>query len=140
MAEPSGQDITRNPARLLWTFLFYTLAGPFLAGLLAAGAAIVTGDIMAVPDLPRPGELAISIYLWSAIPAAIAALILLPFVWTRGRFGLPEAGIAGVIGFGVAFVLSPLPLGGAIAYAAFAAGLISIAVRQILVAGSIIAA
>ncbi len=139
MANPSETDVTRAPVRLLWTFLFYTLAGPFLAGLVAATVAIVAGDIAAMPDTPNPGEVGISIYLWSAIPAALAALMLLPLVWKRGRFGIPEAGIAGVAAFGVAFVLAPLPLGGAIAYAAFAAGLISIAVRQILVAGNIIA-
>ena len=125
MANLSETDVTRAPVRLLWTFLFYTLAGPFLAGLVAATVAIVAGDIAAMPDTPNPGEVGISIYLWSAIPAALAALMLLPLVWKRGRFGIPEAGIAGVAG--------------AIAYAAFAAGLISIAVRQILVAGNIIA-
>lgn len=138
MTDHSAPNDTRDPMRLLWTFLFYTLAGPFLAGLLAAAVTIVLGDIARMPDVPNPGEFGISVYIWSAIPAAFTALMLLPLVWKRGGFGIAEAGIAGVIAFGVAFILSPLPLGGAMSYAAFSAGLISIAVRQILISGKII--
>ncbi len=138
MSDQSQPTETRNPSRLFWTFLFYTLAGPFIAGLVAAAVAIALGDIAGMPDVPNPGEFGISIYLWSAIPAAFTALMLLPLVWTKGRFGVPEAGIAGVVAFGIAYFLSPLPLGGAIAYAAFIAGLISVAVRQILISGKII--
>jgi hypothetical protein len=127
-----------NSGRALWTFLFYTLAGPFIAGLAAAAAAMagLTDGLSAEPR--SPGEIAMSIYLWSAVPAAFTALIVLPFLWRRGTFGWPEAGIAGVVGFGLGFVLAPLPLGSATVYVAFLAGLISIVVRQILLVGNVI--
>ena len=73
-----------------------------------------------------------------AIPAAVTALILMPFARRWGGFGWPLAGMAGVVAFGIAYVLSPVPLGESLPYAAFAAGVVSIIVRQVLIAGKVI--
>ncbi len=129
-------------ANLLWIFLFYTLAGPFIAGLLAAAATMFAGPLgwthLTGPDAPTAGQVGITAYMWSAIPAALTALMLLPFARRRGGFGWPLAGMAGVVAFGFAYVLSPVPLGDSLPYASFAAGVVSIIVRQVLIAGNVI--
>lgn len=143
MAEPPIRDgDVSNGVRALWTFLFYTLAGPFLAGLLVVAALLLAppfnlGNLLPEP-VPAAGDAAIATFIWSAIPAAIAALALVPLVMIRGTFGWLEAAAAGVLGFSLALFVSTMPPGSAVPFFAFVAGLVSVGLRQILVAANII--
>ena len=141
-ASPGDTAGGTGRANLLWVFLFYTLAGPLIAGLLVAAATMFAEPLgwthLTGPGAPTVGQVGITAYMWSAIPAAVTALILMPFARRWGGFGWPLAGMAGVVAFGIAYVLSPVPLGESLPYAAFAAGVVSIIVRQVLIAGKVI--
>jgi hypothetical protein len=78
------------------------------------------------------------VFVWSAIPAAIAALALVVVVLLRGSFGWLEAAAAGIAGFMLAILASPGALGKGVPFFAFVAGLVAVGVRQILVAGRIL--
>lgn len=143
MAEAPKQDMNvSNGMRALWTFLFYTLVGPFLAALLVVVALLLAppfGLGALIPtDAPAAGDAAIATFVWSAIPAAIAALALVPLVFFRGSFGWLEAAAAGVLGFCVALFIAPSAAGNAIPFFAFVAGLVSVGVRQVLLTGNIL--
>lgn len=71
-------------------------------------------------------------YVWAVIPSAMAAIGLVPLVLRRGAFGWVEAGAMGVVGFAAAQALVPLPLGQFGPIAAFAFGLVMVAVRLVL--------
>ncbi|HEX5600779.1 MAG TPA: hypothetical protein VFX46_09085 [Hyphomicrobiaceae bacterium] len=122
-----------NAQRALWTFLFYTLVGPFIGALLISVAiplALVFGFL---PDLGAletgqisfTGWAALYAYVWGAPAAALAALGLLPFVFRGGTFSWILAAVAGVIAFGVTSIFAPLPVPGTAPYLAFLAGVVS---------------
>lgn len=123
-----------NAQRALWSFLLIMLVAPFLAALAVAAVMIVgagAGMVRAPASVPV-GELALRTYVWSAIPAALAALGLVPLVLRAGTFGSVEAGIAGVLAFAVAHAVAPFPIAVPGALAAFGFGLAMIAVRHLL--------
>jgi hypothetical protein len=137
-----------NLQRGFWSFLFFTLVGPFFAAL---GAALVLpilmsqqmgpfapgGDGLAGGGVPvsaallmaQTGLLAVRIYIWSAIPAAIAGLIFATCVSRGWATGWATAGIAGVVGFSVAAIVTAFPHGGLLPYIALFAGLVAIVCR-----------
>jgi len=131
-----------NLQRAIWTFLGYMLVGPLFGGLAIAailGLAPPFGLGALLPaDVPHTGEVAIAAFVWSIIPAAVASLIAVPLVAWRGQLGTLEAAVAGVVGFAVGAIATELPLRDYFMQLAFLAGLVSIAVRQALAAGSII--
>lgn len=137
-------DNASNLQRAFWTFLGYMLIGPFFGGLavaIALGLAPLLGLTGLLPaDLPPAGVATVSVFVWSVVPAAIAAIIAVPFVWRRGRLGWIEAAVAGVVGFAVAGLVLEMPYRELFAQLAFLAGLISLAVRYALIAGNIIEA
>jgi hypothetical protein len=141
MPQQEHHDVS-NGQRALWTFLIYTLVGPFLAAL-----AVALGLLLAPPfglgallpeNAPAVGDAAMGVFVWSAIPAAIAALALVVVVLLRGSFGWLEAAAAGIAGFMLAILASPGALGNGVPFFAFVAGLVAVGVRQILVAGRIL--
>lgn len=135
-------DDVGNGQRALWTFLFYTLLGPFLAAVLYALATVLAGPLKLaalLPEgLPPLGEGVASVFVWSALPAALAALGLVPMVLRRGRFGWIEAAAAGVLAFAAANVVAPFQSQGALPFLAFVAGLVSLGVRHVLRAANIL--
>lgn len=135
-------DNSTNSQRALWTFLGYMLVGPFFGGMAVAivlALAPLLGLSGLLPgDLPPAGAATLSVFVWSVIPAAIAAIIIVPLVWRRGRLGWIEAAVAGVVGFFLAALVLEMPYRELLAQLAFLAGLVSLAVRQALVAGNII--
>lgn len=137
-----ASDEVGNGQRAFWTFLFFTLCGPFFAALACAAAMILAPPLKLgalLPDgLPPLGEAVASVFVWSALPAALAALGLVPMVWRRGTFGWIEAAAAGVIAFATATVIAPFQHDVALAVPAFLAGLIALAVRYVLLAANIL--
>ena len=128
--------------RALWTFLFYTLVGPFIGALLLSllmPLAMVAGLLPGVAGLEPAGIAsfmgwaALFAYVWAAPAAALTALGLLPFVLRRGTFGWIAAAVAGVIAFAVTAVLFSLPVPDAIPYLAFLAGVVSLINRAVLI-------
>ncbi|HEX5600264.1 MAG TPA: hypothetical protein VFX46_06500 [Hyphomicrobiaceae bacterium] len=124
-----------NAQRALWTFLFYTLVGPFIGSLLLSVAiplALVAGFLPDLADLESGGRIsftgwaALYAYVWGAPTAALAALGLLPFVFRGGTFSWIAAAVAGVIAFGVTTIFAPLPVPGTAPYLAFLAGVVSL--------------
>lgn len=140
MAEPS--DTIGNGQRALWTFLFFTLCGPFFAALAYAAAVILASPLKLgalLPEtLPPLGEAVAGVFVWAALPAALAAIGLLPMVLKRGTFGWVMAAAAGVVGFAAAAALAPFGHQDALPVLAFAAGLIALAVRFVLLAAGIL--
>ncbi|MEI9901632.1 MAG: hypothetical protein WDN31_17695 [Hyphomicrobium sp.] len=131
-----------NAQRALWTFLIYALAAPFFAAL-----AVVAGVLLArgfgltslVPEsVAGTGEAAVVVFVWSALPAILTALILAIVVWRTGTLSWIATVAVAIIAFAFAAMLLPLDLHDARPYLAFLAGLISIAVRQVLIQADII--
>lgn len=135
-------DKASNLQRAFWTFLGYMLVGPFFGALAVAlmlGAAPLLGLEGLLPaDLPPVGAAAVTAFVWSVMPSAIAALVAVLFVLRGGRLGWIAAAVAGVAGFALVAILTDIPFRDLFAQLAFLAGLISLAVRQALIAGTII--
>lgn len=140
MTAPSGAG--SNGQRAFFTFLFYTLCGPFFAALAYAAAIVLAPPLrlgaLLPAGLPPLGPAVTSVFVWSALPAALAAVMLVPMVLRRGTFGWIEAAAVGVIAFAAAAVLAPFQNFGALTVLAFVAGLVSLAVRQTLLIANIL--
>jgi len=123
--------------RALWTFLFYALVAPFFAALVISVIlllASVFGLADLLPDGVTPsGAGAIATFVWAIVPALMTALALAAMTWQRGGFSWIVAAAAAVIAFSIAAVLVPIGLADARPYLAFLAGLIAVAVREVLV-------
>ena len=131
-----------NGQRAFWTFLFFTLCGPFFAALAYAAVMILApplklGALLPVGSPPL-GEAVASVFVWSALPAALAALGVMPMVFRRGAFGWVVAAAAGVIAFAAATAIAPIQHEVTLAVLAFFAGLIALAVRYVLLAAGIL--
>jgi hypothetical protein len=132
-----------NAQRTVWTFLIYALVAPFLGALviavtLALASAFGLADLL--PDDVAPtGAVAIATFAWAILPALMTALALAAMAWHRGGFSWIVAAAAAVIAFTIAAVLVPIGLEDARPYLAFLAGLIAIAVREILVRMGVLA-
>lgn len=128
--------------RALWTFLGYTLVGPFLAALAIAAAMILApalGLAPLLPDgLPAVGAAALAAFVWSAIPAALTALALLPSVIRRGSTSALMTAAAGVVAFAAATVLFPISYPTMLTMLALLAGLVALAVRSVLLSTGIL--
>lgn len=139
---PASSQEVGNGQRAFWTFLFYTLCGPFFAALAYAAFAILAPPLqlgaLLPPGTPPLGEAVAAIFVWSALPAALTALAVIPIVVRRGTYGWVIAAAAGVIAFAAAVAIAPFDHRDALPALAFAAGLISLAVRSVLLTAGII--
>ena len=125
-----------NLARALWVFLGYTLVGPLLAGLSTA-ILVIFASIVGVSELfsnglPPLGIAAASTFVWAAIPSAVTAALLLPFVIQTGTFGWIEAVTAAVLAFAIATIVTTFPYRDGLPLFAFIAAMISLGVREAL--------
>jgi len=132
-----------NAQRALWTFLIYTLVGPFFAALaiaavLALAAGLGLSDYLP-GDLPPLAQAAVATFVWSAGPAFLTALMLAAMVWRSGTFSWILAAAAAVIAFALAAAVLPFGQEDARPYLAFLAGLIAIIVRAVLVRARVLA-
>lgn len=138
-----GQRGASNGQRLLFTFLGFTLLGPFFTGFAVLAALILAPllklDGLLPAALPNPGEAAIVAFVWAAVPSAIAALGLLPLVWRSATLSWLAAAIAGGAAFMIAAIAMPLPASLSLTVLTGFAALIAVAVRAALVSGGIAA-
>jgi hypothetical protein len=132
-----------NAQRALWTFLIYALAGPFFAALalvivVVLASAFGLSGLLPV-EVSSIGEAGLATFVWSTVPAVVAASILAVVVWRTGGLTWIVAAAVAIIAFAASAVLLPIGLENARPYLAFLAGLASIAVRQVLIQADIIA-
>ncbi len=137
-----SNETPSNISRAMWVFLGYMLVGPLFAGL-AVAVALLVGPVVGMerwlPDpVPPVGPGAIGAYVWAAVPAALAALMIIPLVLRIGRFGWIHAAAAGVAGFGLVAVVTGTPSRELLPVLAFVAGLVSIGVQLALESGGVI--
>lgn len=131
-----------NSQRALFTFLGHALLAPFFAGVFVLASMILARPLKLeglIPSgLPNAGEAALTTFVWSALPAALAGLALALIVWRRRGYPWISAVAAGGIAFMLVAVVIPpaiqLPLTPLTAVAAF----IAIVVRASLLGGGII--
>lgn len=135
--------------RALWTFLMHTLVGPFLAAvaimLLTLGAGALGVGPASLKTLP-PGELlpmaadwALTSYIWSAMPAAVAGVGLAILAYTRGTYGWLEAAVAGAVTASIVAFLAGGVAANHVTPIAVIAALALIGVRELLIRGGILA-
>ena len=142
--------------RGLWTFLLFTLVGPFFA---AVGVALALPVLISLQLGPFAGEnygplglaepgpaditrftamMALRSYVWAAIPAAVAG-VAFAVVIIRGWYaGWGIAGSIGVFGFMIAALFMHFEHGGILAYIAVFAGFVAIACRAVAVRAGIV--
>lgn len=135
--------------RALWTFLMHTLVGPFLAALaimlltLGAGAlGVGPPSLKTLPPeelLPTAADWALTSYVWSAMPAAVAGAALAILAYMRGTYGWLEAAVAGAVTASIAAFLAGGVAADHITPIAAIAALALIGVRTLLVKGGILA-
>ncbi|MFT3730130.1 MAG: hypothetical protein QM780_01725 [Hyphomicrobium sp.] len=140
---PVEKNKISNPIRALWTVLITSLAAPFFAGLVVVTLQFLSpATDFLLP--PRPGEaigeIAVDAFIWSALPATVAALGLTPFILQHGTYSWLQAAVAGVLAFMAGAIIFPFPVGSALPFLAFLAGLVAIGLRALLIAGGILRA
>jgi hypothetical protein len=129
-----------NRQRALWSVLITSLAAPLMAGI----AALAVTAVMQVFGFAALGAGAnsvdasiggagLSAFAWSALPATIGALALVPYVLESGTYGWLHAAVAGVLAFGASTIVAPLVVQPLMPVLAFCAGLLGIAIRDVLI-------
>ncbi|WP_339082805.1 hypothetical protein [Hyphomicrobium sp. ghe19] len=124
-----------NTQRALWMVLITSLALPFFAGIVDLGLMLLspaTDFLLPSRGGEGLGEAGIDAFVWSAFPATVSALGLTPFVLQTGTYGWLEAAIAGVLGFMAAVIIFPFGASTGVPFLAFAAGLLFIGMRALL--------
>jgi hypothetical protein len=131
-----------NSQRALWTFLIYALVGPFFAALalvILIASAWIFGLSSLLPDeVTSLGHAGLAAFVWSIVPALLTALVLAAVVWRAGSFTWLVGVVVAVLAFAIAAMLLPLGLDHTRPYLAFLAGVVSLAVRQVLIQGDVI--
>lgn len=136
-------DEISNTQRALWMVLITSLAAPFFAALIAVALALASPFLdFALPPRAEAslGEVALETFSWSAMPATIGALGLVPYVLDKGTYSWLQAAVAGVVAFGVCTLIAPIGAGPAMPFLAFQSGLIAVALRAILIEGRVLIA
>lgn len=135
-----------NIQRAFWTFLFFTLAGPFLTGLatflilpvlvLLQLMPLVDSGWQGVANLDEKGVrsalsltalTSVKAYIWAATPAALSGLICALLISRGWVAHWAIVGGLGVLGFTIAAILMPFGHDELLTFIAFGAGLIAIA-------------
>ncbi|HRY05635.1 MAG TPA: hypothetical protein P5114_00800 [Hyphomicrobiaceae bacterium] len=131
-----GQDGPSNAQRALYTFLGYSLVGSFLAGFVTLAGLVLAQPLQLgglIPaGMPNAGVAAIAAFVWSAIPASLAGLVLAAIAWWGGTFPWVTAAAAGGFAFMLAAIAMPLPDGLALTPLTALAAFIAIGVRAML--------
>ena len=123
--------------------LITSLAAPFFAGLIGVTWVLVANatGFAALPGAGRSlGDAGLMTFAWSAMPATLGALGLTPYVLDSGTFGWLHAAVAGVVAFGASVLIAPIDGGPFMPLFAFAAGVIGIGLRAMLIRGGILKA
>lgn len=128
--------------RALWSFLGFTLVGPFLAALAIVAVLILAPFLKLaalLPDVALPiGGVGLATFVWSAVPSALTALVLLPSIVKRSTVGATMTASAAVVAFAAANVVAPVAYPSLLTALALLAGVVALAVRRLLVAAGIL--
>jgi hypothetical protein len=130
-----------NVQRALWMVLITSLAAPFFAGLIVVALSLLspaTDFLLPARVGETLGEAGVDAFTWSAFPATVAALGLTPFVLQHGTYTWLQAAVAGVVAFMAGAIIFPFPVGPALPFLAFLAGLVAIGMRAMLITGGIL--
>jgi hypothetical protein len=139
----SNNNETSNGQRALWIFLGYTLVGPFFAAfavvILLVLAPMLKFDALLPSIVASVGEIGMRTFVWSAIPAALTALAMVPVVLRHGTFPAVAVAMAAVVAFTVAWFLFPIDVPqGMLTALALLAGFVAIAVRYAMDLGGLL--
>ncbi|MGH1418737.1 MAG: hypothetical protein ACRBCJ_07750 [Hyphomicrobiaceae bacterium] len=141
-SQKDNEDIS-NGQRAFWAFLGFTLVGPFFAALailiiLVLAPILKLDPLIPTTDLPL-GAIAMRSFIWSAVPAALTALAMVPFLLREGRFAPSYVAMAAVVAFTIAHILFPVDIPQNLLTAlAVLAGLVAIAVRYAMDLGGLL--
>jgi hypothetical protein len=122
-----------NAQRALWTFLLYTLIGPFLAAVAVLVGSTAMGLSGLLPATASAAGYALQAFVLGAFIAAIGGAGLAALTSLRGGFGWLEAAIAGVLGFMAVALGSGAVASSHLTVLAFLAACVALACRAILV-------
>ena len=130
-----------NTQRAIWMVLISSLAVPFFAGIIDVGLMFLsplTDALLPPRGSGGVGEAAVGAFVWSVLPATVAALGLTPFVLQRGTYSWLEAAVAGVLAFMAAMIIFPFDAPAGVPFLAFTAGLVMIGMRALLIVAGIL--
>lgn len=130
-----------NTQRAFWMVLITSLAAPLAAALIEVALTLASplfGFEFPASGQDQIGDIALKAFSWSAMPAAIGAIGLVPYVLQSGTYSWLHAAVAGVLAFGAGAIIAPIGAGPAMPLLAFLSGLIAVAVRAALIEGRIL--
>ena len=119
--------------RALWTFLFYTLVGPFLAAVAMLIGSVGLSVAGLLPDAASAPGLAVQAFVLGVFIAGIAGAGLAALTSLRGSFRWLEAAIAGVLGFMAVALGSGAVASSHLTVLAFLSACVALACRALLV-------
>lgn len=127
-----------NAQRSLWTFLFYTLVGPFLAAVAVLSGSMGLSVAGLLPETASVPGYAVQAFVLGAFVSAIAGASLAAITSLRGGFSWLEAAIAGVFGFMAVALGSGAVASSHLTVLAFLSACVALACRALLVRISIL--
>ena len=122
-----------NAQRSLWTFLFYTLVGPFLAAATVLIGSLGLSVAGLLPEAASVPGYAVQAFVLGAFVSAIAGASLAAITSLRGGFSWLEAAIAGVFGFMAVALGSGAVASSHLTILAFLSACVALACRALLV-------
>ena len=84
------------------------------------------------------GEVAVDAFIWSALPATVAAVALVPYVLQQGTIGWLHAAVAGVVAFTAGAIIFPLDQPASLPVLSFIAGLVALIMRLVLISAGVL--
>ncbi|MGF1650743.1 MAG: hypothetical protein ACFCUN_09850 [Hyphomicrobiaceae bacterium] len=145
----ASQEAVSHMFRAAWAALFVLLVGPFFAALatlvlfgLALGFGIAPGDFAGKSLADAGGHVApvaVMAFVWSIIPAILAATAVFLVVSRNGSVGMLTTAASGVVAFALGVLITPIPVGGWLPLLSFVAGLVALGCREVLIARRILA-
>ena len=122
-----------NAQRSLWTFLFYTLVGPFLASIAVLIGSVGLSVAGLLPETASAPRYAVQAFVLGAFVSGIAGAGLAAITSLRGGFSWLEAAIAGVLGFMAVALGSGAVASSHLTVLAFLSACVALACRALLV-------
>jgi hypothetical protein len=133
-----------NSQRALWTFLMFALVGPFFAAL----SVVIVVALASIADLAGHlpggaqdmGAAGLTTFVWAAVPSVVTGLVLAGVVLRAGGFSWFMAALVAIIVFSVATEVMWFTLQDIRVFLTPLAGLVAVAVREMLIRAQILPA